>query len=618
MTSLPQQVDVLVVGGGPVGQSVGVQLHKAGIPSLVVERRPTLSRHPKANGVFSRTMEAFRQWGMSHKVAARGLPAQQCLGFVWTTRLNGFELGNIMFAPDVLALRNEYACHSPELPCFIPQDIVESLLADELALPGAGGLRLGYECVGVTQTDDEVLAELRDGEGEVHRVRAKYLVAADGSRSSVRQLIGIPEEGVQPWGESVNLYFESEGFERLRRERPYQLWWVVNADVRGAFWPVSHKNRWVFTPEGTPGVGAEYYTPEVCIDLIRKGAGEAVDVKLLSASVWQHEMAIASQWRSGRVFLAGDAAHRFPPHGGFGMNSGIQDAQNLGWKLIAVLNGKAGPGLLDSYEAERKPVAESNAALTLRNTELIKETGWHMPNPDELAIIELPEGESIRAAIAQAVPRQAGSIQSRGQQFGAVYRSSAVVSDGTEPPQSSVGDYIESGTPGARAPHLWITSEAGELCSVLDLVEFDRFTLLASGSGAAWREAASTVKDELRIELSFHTIGDASSDFQSDSFAAVYGLSGDGAVLVRPDGHVAWRSAAAPVAAREQLREALTLLLSREVQSDWSQFQGAHMAGMQRLRKIPFPLSAPTVHPEQFLDDIASGGSQRGEDNVHH
>lgn len=556
------ETEVLVVGAGPVGLSLGLQFARAGVNCLVVERRDSFSRHPKANGIFSRTMEALRQWGIAEQVAEIALPPQLCLGFAWLTRIAGIELGRIMFAEDMAALVSVYARHSPEIPRFAPQDRIEQLLASEID-KCSGERRANVEvhldakAVAIEQDENGVNVTLQRRDGTRYAVRARYVVGADGSRSSVKALLGMSEEAVTPWGESVNIYFESEQFDRLRAGRPYQLWWVVNADVRGAFWPVSHRHRWIFTPEGVPGATASYYTPEVCADLIRKGAGVDVELRVISSMIWQHEMGIADRWGRGRVFLAGDAAHRFPPHGGFGMNSGIQDAQNLGWKLIAVLRGYAGAPLLDSYEAERRPVAFANAAQTLRNTELIKETGWFVPNTGELAIIEQPGGRAVRERISAAVLRQSASVHSHGQQFGAVYTSCAVVSDGTVAPRSTVQEYLESASPGARAPHLWVQQGPARR-SILDLLSLERLTLLVGEEGERWRRAAQ----QLPIALPAFSIGGGACEFQAPNFSSLYGLERGGAVIVRPDGHVAWRSVRAVADPALELRSAVSGVLS--------------------------------------------------------
>jgi 2-polyprenyl-6-methoxyphenol hydroxylase-like FAD-dependent oxidoreductase len=468
-----------------------------------------------------------------------------------------------MFADTLADLRNDYSRHSPEIPCFAPQDRIERLMADEIGKNTSVDLRFGMEAMAIEQDSSGARVTLASSDGRRHMVRARYVVGADGSRSTVKALVNLPEESTAPWGESVNIYFESKDFDALRAGRPYQLWWVINEDVRGAFWPVSHKYRWIFTPEGVPGAGAEYYTPAVCTELIRQGAGARVDVEVLSAMLWQHEMGVATQWRSGCVFLAGDAAHRFPPHGGFGMNGGIQDAQNLGWKLIAVLRGGAGSRLLETYEAERKPVASSNAAQTVRNAELIKETGWFAPDPAELATIERPEGQAVRERIAAAVLRQAASVHSQGQQFGAIYESDAIVSDGTVPAISSVAEYRESGSPGARAPHLWIRSGA-TILSILDLFRLDRLVLLVTEDGEPWKRAVVALGSNVPV----FSIGSDAMDYQSTEFAALYGIDADGAVLVRPDGYVGWRAARLPDDPADALLLAMNLILSLSVRQE--------------------------------------------------
>jgi putative polyketide hydroxylase len=552
-----------VVGAGPVGLSLGLQFARVGVNAIVAERRSTLSRHPKANGIFSRTMEAFRQWGVAEEVAARGLPRELCLGFVWTTRMNGIELGRVMFAESLKELRYVYSRDSPETPCFTPQDRVEQLLAEEISRHVGVEVRFDAEAVAIEQDSVGARVTLQTEDGRREIVRARYVVGADGSRSSVKALLNLGEESAEPWGESVNIYFESQDFDALREGRPYQLWWVINADVRGAFWPVSHKHRWIFTPESVPGARAEYYTPAVCTDLIRKGAGAQVNVKVLSETLWQHEMGIATQWRAGRIFLAGDAAHRFPPHGGFGMNSGIQDAQNLGWKLIAVLRRGAGSTLLDTYEAERRPVAMSNAAQTVRNAEMVKETGWFVPDPTELAVIEQPEGQGVRDRIAGAVRRQAASVHSLGQQFGALYESTAVVGDGTQAAVSSIAEYRPSASPGARAPHIFI-EKGGNTISILDLFRLDRLVLLVGGRGDAWIQASM----HLGRHLLAYSIGVGETDYRSREFTAVYGIEADGAVLVRPDGYVGWRLARLPGDPLFALRSAVDRILAIRASAD--------------------------------------------------
>ncbi len=561
---MSHDVEVLIVGAGPVGLSTALQLGAEGVDTLVVERRSTLSRHPKAAGVHARTMEIFRQMGLADRIRAAGLPPGEALGFAWMTRVDGIELGSIMLADDAERLA-EYAQQSPEAPCFIPQDKLEPILAEALAEHPSVELRFATEAVALDQDDTGVTVTLRErGDASERRVRARYVVAADGVRSRVRSLLGITETAAEPYGESVNVYFASEQLDALRRGRPYLLWWVVNADTQGAFWPVSHAHRWIYNFEGDVSLPDEHFDEELCTGLIRKAAGvDDLAIEILSILRWQHEQAVADRWRVGRVLLVGDAAHRFPPHGGFGMNSGVQDSANLAWKLAAVLRGRAGDALLDSYELERKPVAELNARQCTLNTKKMEETGWLMPDPSELAAIEEPEGAPLRERIAAAIPKQREQFFSQGQQFGALYASPAVIDDGREPVRSTVGEYRMTSTPGARSPHRWVTDADGARRSTIDLPQ-GGFVLLTGADGGAWLDAAAEVAPRHGVRLAAYRVA-ADGDLRPEdgaAFEAAFEVAADGAVLVRPDGHVGFRSAALPDDPADALDEALGRILA--------------------------------------------------------
>jgi hypothetical protein len=249
------------------------------------------------------------------------------------------------------------------------------------------------------------------------------------------------------------------------------------------------------------------------------------------------------------LFLAGDAAHQFPPMGGFGMYSGIQDAHNLAWKLAAVLRDDADPGLLDTYDAERRPVAVYNAERSMENARQQQEAAALMSSPEVLALMASAAGEELRAQFAAGVQLQKPEFHSQGQQFGYLYRSAAIVSDGTIAPESTISEYRPTASPGARLPHLRLITPDGRRVSTLE-VAGDRWTLLVAGPAGAWPAAAPAVTRGQRgfRALQVITVGDNADlrEAEPGAFLATYEVDKGGAVLVRPDGHVAARWPSAP------------------------------------------------------------------------
>ncbi|MFG2745126.1 FAD-dependent oxidoreductase [Streptomyces chartreusis] len=545
--------DVLIIGGGPVGLSTALQLTKLGIDAWCVERRATHSRHPKAGGLHPRTLELFHQWDIIDAVRSEAVPSHQAEGFRWTTRfVDGIHLGHILFADDAEALADA-AEASPEPGCFTPQDEVEPILHQ--ALLRAGG-RYAFNTTAeiLGQDEDGVDVALTDDSG-TRSVRTRYVVAADGVRSRTRDALGITETISPVFGESVGVYFHSRRLTQLSENSPYALSWIINGDVIGSFARGPKDNKWIFNFARDPRLPDSTYDESFCTARLREAAGDPdVDVDVISILRWQHEAAVADAWRAGRVFLVGDSAHRFPPHGGFGMNSGVQDSANLVWKLVRVLRGTAGDALLDSYEQERKPVAEYNIEQCLINTERLKSTGFMVSDPSELATIELPEGEKIRRRITESLPAQHEQFRSAGQQFGFIYRSSALVSDGTEPEHSTVSDYRPTGHPGARAPYVRLQDPSGEFESTLDLPAGD-FVVLAGQTGQAWSRAAESLGLRCVVISPPMTAG-------GTSFESLYGIDATGAVLVRPDGHVGMRVHMAPSNPEAVLRAGLGQILS--------------------------------------------------------
>ncbi|MGC5015535.1 FAD-dependent oxidoreductase [Streptosporangium sp. DT93] len=597
-------VDVLVVGGGPVGLSAAIELARHGISVLLVERRTDTSAFPKARLITTRTMELLRGWGVHDEVERTGMPREEYLAV---------GVGSSLTADDFVRSAAELERDAPQSPTYTflcAQDRLEVILRRLAESRPEAGVWFGATMTGMSATADGVVATIRhtgdgttpptpatsaaadggtagaghagDGTttaasataGEETMVRCRYLVAADGSRSGVREDLGIGVEGPPPLGHMISIMFEADlGF--LPPERRAALSFL--RDPPCAVEAVDHERRWMIQTGYEPELGgsAADFTDEVCLAAVRAAVGVPdLPVTLLGVMPWLQQAMVATAFRAGPVFLAGDAAHVATPQGGFGMNCGIQDAHNLAWKLAAVLRGTAGEELLDTYEAERRPVAERTVDESLNNA---------------LITFAMMEG---RLSMREAIERQAGRRSSEGLVLGFAYDSGAVLPDGTAPPAPAdpYRTYVPVARPGHRAPHVWLHGPEGRV-STLDLLGGPHFTLLAP-AGADWPDVAAEAAALTGVPLTAVEISDTevsgneAPDIEvldtdvpdaaaasrspactrgplvSPTWAKEYGLGPAGAVLVRPDGHVAWRSPEGPVSTRA-LVEALDRVLSK-------------------------------------------------------
>jgi putative polyketide hydroxylase len=533
-------VPVLIVGGGPVGLTASILLSRLGIRSLLVERHAGTAILPKARGINARTMEMYRQIGIEQAIRDAGLPTERTGFIVWTESLTGKEIERRV--PGRMAPANRGA--SPVLNCLCAQDDLEPVLrrfaeAEELA-----ELRFNAEMTAATQDADRVTATLTDRvSGHETQVGAQYLIAADGAQSRVRRMIGarmVGEEGVY---DSVNILFNAD-LRQWVADRPAALYFVEQPDLRATFLTINAHDRWSFLIHSLKqyGYAPADFTEDLCVKLIRQGVGKPdLPVKILGISAWEASAIVADRYREGRLFLAGDAAHEMPPTGGFGLNTGVQDVQNLAWKLAAVLKGHAGEGLLDTYHAERQPLAAITTKASLENS--------------------LSMGRTVRQEGAK-LPR-AEFLNEQGLIFGASYESAAVIPDGTEPPaiDDPVTQYVPSATPGRRAPHVWLERD-GQQLSTIDL--FGRgFVLLAGSRGDDWRRAASAPAGPDRPELTAYTVGADGDLGDVNNWQAGYEIDADGAILIRPDGYVGWRSRSGAANAAHVLGAALDRILQR-------------------------------------------------------
>jgi putative polyketide hydroxylase len=530
------ETDVIIVGAGPVGLTASIALSQHGSRHIVVERHPATSIAPKARGINARTMEMYRQMGVEDDIRAAGMPARFAGMILWAESLAGKEINRL--APGRGSTTGQAI--SPVTNCGCSQDILEPVLLRHAEALTPGVVRFNTELCEFREEGAGVVGMLRDSRnGETHPFRARYLIAADGTRSFAREKLGIGRTGEKDIYDSVNVHFRAD----LRPwidDRPAALYLIEQPQLRATFLTVNGADRWGFLIHSLSAYDftKENLTPERCIDLVRQAVGVPdLAVEVLGINFWNCSAMVADSFRRGNVFLVGDAAHETTPSGGFGMNLGVQDAQNLAWKLAAVLQGGADQSLLDSYEAERRPHAVEVVGTTLLNMQSFD--------------------RSKRQTEAR-LPRKE-FLNERGLIFGAKYQSLAVVPDGSAPPEVSdpVTEYVPSAHPGCRAPHVWLETENGRL-STIDL--FGRgFVLMAAAGGAGWRSAA---RQPGLPHINVWVVGEDVVDVEQ-TWMATYGVQEGGAVLVRPDGYVAWRTASKPADPDRALADAFGHLFAR-------------------------------------------------------
>lgn len=532
-------VPVLIVGGGPVGLTASIYLSHFGIESLLVERHPGTAILPKARALNARTMEMYRQIGLEDEIRAVAMPERFGRMILWSQSLAGAEIKRLQ--PGRGSGDNQAL--SVAANCGCSQDILEPVLRRRAETAGPGQVRFHTELIRFDGSADEARATLQDATGAREEVRARYVIAADGAQSRIRNQLGVSRRGERDVYDSVNIHFRAD-LGRWVDDRPAALYLVEQPELRGTFLTINGKDRWGFlvTSLSHYGFTPEQFTPAFCAEIIRRAVGvDRIDVEVLGVSAWQASALVAERYRCGPVFLAGDAAHEMPPTGGFGLNTGVQDAQNLAWKLAAVLRGEAGDALLDTYDAERRPVGEAVTRSSLLNA--------------------LSMGRTARQS-EPVLPRKE-FLNEIGLVFGAHYASAAVVPDGQRAPaEDQVQQYVPSAVPGCRAPHVWV-SRNGRKISTLDLLGRD-FVLLTAAQGSAWQDAAVRQPSPQIVSV---VIDEDPQDAQTH-WREVYGLDADGAVLVRPDGHVAWRSRAGVGDPAAVLAAALDAVLCRTGRDD--------------------------------------------------
>ncbi|MCS5723538.1 FAD-dependent monooxygenase [Herbiconiux sp. CPCC 203407] len=589
-TELPDSrvvtTDVLIVGSGPAGASAALFLSTLGIPNIMVTKYRWTANTPRAHITNQRTMEIFRDVGIEEQVLQEATPHELMGDTVFCTAVAGEEIGRILTWGTHPARHADYRLASPSMNCDIPQTYLEPILLKNATQRGTQ-TQFSTEYLSHEQDDDGVSVRVRNRlSGDEYTIRAKYLIGADGSRSRVAADIDLPYEGRTDIAGSMNITFTAD-LSHLVAHRPSILYWVVQpgSDIggigAGLVRMVRPWNEWLIVwgfdiAQGTPEV-SEAEALQIVRNLI--GVPE-LEAEITGISLWGNNEQYATVLQRGRVFCAGDAVHKHPPSNGLGSNTSIQDSYNLAWKLAAVLGGQASPALLDTYTAERAPVARQ---IVLRANRSAREFGGIFealglePGQSEEEMLRAIEsrkdateaGAEKRAALRSALELKDYEFNAHGVELGQVYESAAIVADGSHvPPPLRDPElyYAPSTRPGGRLPHAWVGDEKRKV-STHDVAPYDGFTLFTGALGAPWVEAAEQATASLGVAVRTVVVapGTETADLYFDwaRLREADGVDEGGAVLVRPDKHVAWRASALPGEPGTRLREALLRVLGR-------------------------------------------------------
>ncbi|TVZ06602.1 FAD-binding monooxygenase [Trebonia kvetii] len=589
-TDIDEEVPVLIVGGGGAGLTASMLLAREGVGHLLVSARPQTSDLPKAHVLNQRAMEVLEDAGVADAIARRSTPAEQMAatayyaGFAgpgpdYGRRLARLESWGAGGADD------SWRAASPWRQLNLPQIRLEPLLKARAEELSPGRIRFGHELIGLEQDDRDVRATIRDNaSGRRYVVRCQYLLGADGGRR-VAGLVGVKYEGLGVITQTATLHVSAD-FSHWAPDPDVLIRWIFSPQAGALVVMVPmgpeqwgpQSEEWVIHlnyPAGDPQAQSD---ARVEADARRALGVPDAPWKIHKITRWSVDAVLASAFRAGRVFLLGDAAHRHPPTGGLGLTSAIHDAQNLCWKLALVLGGHAAPELLDTYEAERRPADERNCQRSLENAvnhfEIALALGVSPENTAEQNMEQLrrmwsgrPEDAGQRSSVLRAMRAQSMEFSELNVEYGYCYQSAAVVPDGgaAPAPVDDIRVYQPSTRPGSPLPHAWIDDEDGNRRPIKDLVAPGRFLLIAGEDGQAWCEAARQLAAEADIPLDAVRIGHLDGDLYDPrcGWLRHREIAGDGAVLVRPDRFIAWRSSADGSEPRAALAAAFSQILAR-------------------------------------------------------
>ena len=525
MAQAEEQRAVAIVGAGPAGLAAAIELGRRGVSCIVLERTERGGYAPRAKTTHTRTREHLRRWGIADKLAAASpFGIDYPSNVIFVTRLGGKLIKQFENALQCSPARDErFSEHSQWIPQYKLEDV---LRAHALTLPTVE-FRYNAEYLDFTQNESGVETRYRDATtGEIRQLRTRFLIGADGARSKVRDDIGAQMVGTYGLSRNYNIIFRAPGLAEAHSQGPAVMYWQVNHDVPSLIGPMDKGDLWFFMPSALEA--GVTFTDEEAVAAIRASTGIDLPYEILSSDEWVASRLLADRYRDGRVFLIGDACHLHPPFGGFGMNMGIADGVDIGWKIAAFEQGWGGSALLDSYEAERRPAhefvldeAEANHAVlpNLLVRDGIEDEG--------------PTGDKVRAEIAEIVGREkAAEFYALGVVLGYCYQDSPiVVDDGTVASWKRSREYIPAAIPGCLAPHRWLGDT-----SLYDLFG-EGFTLLVLGKD---------LDDDIsRARADAEQAGAPLTVVELDD-PALLALYEQPLALIRPDQHVAWRGASWP------------------------------------------------------------------------